>query len=275
MPAEFRLTLDASFPLFVEPISGDRPHVLYEPWLQLIVLHRGRCHCHGRNPMVAAAPAAIASPPGGKFSLPPSTRATRLVFDRPFLDDAQLACGPAAVLDVAGTGSIPRILPLDEAAAKRIGSLATSIAEDYRLRPPHHRALLRLQFAQLLILLSEAESDGVPARTARPTRWNVNDVVAYVREHYAERISLDELAHRCGVNPTHLSRSFRQATGTPLFEFINRIRIQKACGLLKRTDLPVLEIAVSVGYNNVSFFNRYFRRLMHVSPREYRTGSGA
>jgi AraC-like DNA-binding protein len=275
MPPEFRLSLDSSFPFFLESIVGDRPHVLSEPWHQLIVLHRGRCHCHGRNPAVAAAPAVVASAPDGKFSLPPKTRATRFVFDKPFLDEALFACSPAAAFHFGGPGQAPRIFSLAETQARRTSLLVAAMVEDYRVRSLNHRELLRLQFAQLLVLLGESEKEAAPARPVRPARWNVDDVVAYVREHYAERTSLDELAERCGVNPTHLSRSFRQTTGTPLFEFINRIRIQKACGLLKRTDLTVLEIAVSVGYNNVSFFNRYFRKLMRMSPREYRAGSSA
>jgi AraC-like DNA-binding protein len=56
----------------------------------------------------------------------------------------------------------------------------------------------------------------------------------------------------------------------PLFEYINRTRIRKACLLLRQPGLPVTAIALDVGYNSVSFFNRYFRRVMNVSPREYR-----
>ena len=48
------------------------------------------------------------------------------------------------------------------------------------------------------------------------------------------------------------------------------VRIQKSCLLLKRSDMPILDVAYAVGYNNISFFNRYFRKIMKMSPREYR-----
>lgn len=58
-----------------------------------------------------------------------------------------------------------------------------------------------------------------------------------------------------------------------MFEYLNRIRIQKSCLFLKRSSMSIVEIAFSVGYNNLSHFNRYFRRIMGMSPREYRNRS--
>ncbi len=93
---------------------------------------------------------------------------------------------------------------------------------------------------------------------------------AYIEQNYSDDFILGELAQLCSLSPGYLSRAFRQSTGRPLFEYINRIRIQKACLLLKRSKMPIIEIAFSVGYNNLSFFNRYFRKLMRISPRQYR-----
>ena len=79
-----------------------------------------------------------------------------------------------------------------------------------------------------------------------------------------------EICELCNLNPTYLSRKFKEETGLNLFEYINRIRIERACRLLKQTRKTVLEIAYQVGYNNISFFNRYFRKTLGMSPGEYR-----
>ncbi|HAE22166.1 MAG TPA: hypothetical protein DCG47_07575 [Spirochaetaceae bacterium] len=72
------------------------------------------------------------------------------------------------------------------------------------------------------------------------------------------------------MNTSDFSRRFKELAGCPLFEFINRQRIKRACALLKSSGLSIIEIAEAVGYNNLSFFNRYFLRIVGVSPREYR-----
>lgn len=100
--------------------------------------------------------------------------------------------------------------------------------------------------------------------------WTISDVVLHIREEMDRSFSLEELSTRCNLNPSYFSRLFKQETGIPLFEFINRVRIEKACTMLSRTEVSVLDIAYSVGYNNVSHFNRYFRRLKEMSPMDYR-----
>jgi AraC-like DNA-binding protein len=108
----------------------------------------------------------------------------------------------------------------------------------------------------------------IPKRGRGP--WRVEEVVSYIEKNYSETFSLEDFVARCALNTSEFSRRFKVLTGCPLFEFINRKRVQRACSLLKDGDLPIIEIAFSVGYNNLSFFNRYFLRLMGQTPSEYR-----
>ncbi len=81
------------------------------------------------------------------------------------------------------------------------------------------------------------------------------------------------MVDRCALNTSDFARRFKSLTGSPLFECLNRRRVERAALLLKDGDLPVIEIAFSVGYNNLSFFNRYFLRLMGRTPTQYRRAS--
>ena len=92
----------------------------------------------------------------------------------------------------------------------------------------------------------------------------------FLHERYADTLTLPGIAERFGFNPSYFSRLFHRQAGLTLVEYLNGIRIRRSCVLLKRTSLGVLEIAFSVGYNNLSHFNRYFRRIVGMSPREYR-----
>lgn len=105
---------------------------------------------------------------------------------------------------------------------------------------------------------------------ARQGSWSIDEVVAWIDTHYEEIFSLDEMVSRCALNTSDFARRFKARAGYPLFEYLNRRRVGRAALLLKDGDLPVIEIALSVGYNNVSFFNRYFLRLMGMTPTEYR-----
>ena len=103
--------------------------------------------------------------------------------------------------------------------------------------------------------------------------WSVDDAVRYIEANYAESFSLDWFVARCATNASDFSRRFKERAGCPLFEFINRQRVARACALLKSSDLSIIEISEAVGYNSLSFFNRYFLRIVGLSPREYRSSA--
>ena len=130
--------------------------------------------------------------------------------------------------------------------------------------------IIRLGCAALLVELDviiepySGDTEGLPANQT------VAEIGAYIQDHSDEAFSLGELSDRCGLSPTSFSRVFKREYGRSLFDYLHRIRIQQACLYLKRSDRPVSEIAIEVGYNNVSFFNRCFRRIIGSSAVEYR-----
>lgn len=93
---------------------------------------------------------------------------------------------------------------------------------------------------------------------------------SYLERMYHHPLSLDGLADETGFSTSYLSRYFKNQTGMCLFEYINKLRIKRACFLLKNTNKKIIEIAYEVGYNNISFFTRYFKKTLHISPVEYR-----
>lgn len=92
----------------------------------------------------------------------------------------------------------------------------------------------------------------------------------YVRDHLADRITLEEVAVSAGLSPHHFSRLFRTATGLTLTDYINRSRIESARQLLLKADARISEIAFEVGYQSLSQFNRSFLRITGRSPLDYR-----
>ena len=98
----------------------------------------------------------------------------------------------------------------------------------------------------------------------------INTVVEHVINNFEMNISLGETANLVGMTESHFSRFFRKATGNRFVEFVNRVRISKACCLLADTEEKVASICFQVGFNNVANFNRRFQELKGITPREYR-----
>jgi AraC-like DNA-binding protein len=97
-------------------------------------------------------------------------------------------------------------------------------------------------------------------------------MVDYVQQHYVRPITLDQIAAAGSVGRTTCAKIFRDLLGQTPIEFVNDVRVRAAAELLRSTRLPIASIADRSGFASASFFTRTFRRVMHVTPFEYRKG---
>jgi AraC-like DNA-binding protein len=98
----------------------------------------------------------------------------------------------------------------------------------------------------------------------------ISGIVDYLSEHYCENFSMAELCQRVGMTESSFSRYFRRATGNSFTDFVNRLRINKACQLLMETDRYITNVCYDVGFNNVANFNRRFLQVKGMTPKEFR-----
>ncbi len=94
-------------------------------------------------------------------------------------------------------------------------------------------------------------------------------VIDHINLHYQETLTLADLAKLINANPDYLSRKFRNETGERLFSFINQYRVQMAKYQLVQKDTTIVSIAVNVGFNSLTYFNRIFKRYTGQTPREF------
>lgn len=102
----------------------------------------------------------------------------------------------------------------------------------------------------------------------------VHKVLTYVREHYCEKITLDDISSQVFLNRTYLSSILKEELGMSFTDFINSIRIEKSVELLENNSLSLAEISDLVGFSDQSYFGKVFGRIMGVSPGEYRKNRG-
>ena len=95
-------------------------------------------------------------------------------------------------------------------------------------------------------------------------------VTKYINSHYAEKITLEDMAEMAGFTATYFSELFRETTGTTFSAYLNNIRMEEAKRLLRDTDEPVYMVAEKTGYKDPKFFSRQFRKSVGVKPADYR-----
>jgi AraC-like DNA-binding protein len=113
-------------------------------------------------------------------------------------------------------------------------------------------------------------SDAFRASEQTDNRERIDRVLAYIHEHYAQQLTLQDIADVAALSVSGLHRLFRKHARTNVSEYITRIRIGDACARLASTVQPIAHIADSVGYGTFANFNRQFKRLNSMTPREYR-----
>jgi len=102
------------------------------------------------------------------------------------------------------------------------------------------------------------------------TQLKFHAMAKYISENYTERITLDHLSEKFFLSPYHLCRKFKQITGFRIVEYLNNIRIIEAQHILREGDIRVAELAGRVGFENISHFQRMFKRITGTAPLQYK-----
>ncbi|UED85385.1 substrate-binding domain-containing protein [Streptomyces profundus] len=109
-------------------------------------------------------------------------------------------------------------------------------------------------------------TDPAAQRAAAPVRY----ALAYLEQHYRHRFSRWQVAQAAGVSEDHLGRLFHRELGLTLWEYLTRLRVQRAKERLRRSDDSVATIARAVGFHDRAYFSRVFRKQTGMAPHAYR-----
>ncbi len=107
----------------------------------------------------------------------------------------------------------------------------------------------------------------------QPYSLYVKKAIDYMDARYHEPVTLEDTARYLKISKSYLCNLFKKETGKTFSQFLNELRIEKSKKLLTEASLPVLDIALSVGFNNQNYYNLVFKKLMRRTPLEYRNNS--
>lgn len=147
----------------------------------------------------------------------------------------------------------------------------------FLLKPPKmdelHEALSAMKERLDKLPPDAAAGEDEPCLDRHAGSFIVNQATAYIEEHYAQKLTLQEVADKCYVSQWHLSKLINKYTGNTFYELLNNVRIEKAKALLNDPKLKIGDIVDMVGYSDAAHFSRVFKRIVGVSANEYRNTS--
>lgn len=151
-------------------------------------------------------------------------------------------------------------------------SVLRAAVECYDGREEHYKRRTSTQIHSFLLdvahdhLLARNCGQG---RNLKKSEMIAEQLLHYLNQNYAKRLTSSEIAEMFEVNFDYLNRVFSNMTGSPIFTYINILRIYNAKQLIATTDLPFSEIAYLVGIEDRYYFSKLFRKMTGMSPTEY------
>jgi two-component system response regulator YesN len=149
-------------------------------------------------------------------------------------------------------------------------------AVDYLLKPVRPEQLvmlLRKLCADLDAengMRADAEESAGEQRPGTPHAAALQRARAYIAEHYARGLTLEQVAAHVDMAPTYFSRIFKQEQGCTFMQYLTHVRLEEARRLLRTTTLPIAEIGYAVGYRGANHLTAVFKAAEGISPGAYR-----
>lgn len=144
--------------------------------------------------------------------------------------------------------------------------LLMGVTSQNKEKQPYYEMYIR---SYLMLFMSQAVKKHRMESTPRAGTM-VSRITSYITEHYAESLSTKALSEQFGFSLSYFCRYFKKETGEKVVDYINAVRLNKACALLQQTELPVTEIALLAGYTSINYFNHRFRAKLGCSPLQFR-----
>lgn len=173
------------------------------------------------------------------------------------------AAGLCDRLNGGGLRVLPYGIPVAQQAFRELASLAShfGVQSDFQLSLHLHT------------MLTELAAAAFPAGGGDRYAGEMRRAAAFIREHYARPLRVDDMAQQCSLSRYHFIRMFHRFTGQTPYEYLTICRINSAKKLLSYTDKSVAQIAAEVGYSDAKVFIGSFKKRVGVTPLQFRNNS--
>jgi AraC family transcriptional regulator len=186
-----------------------------------------------------------------------------LIFEPSYLAELALSNGIGRPLDFVPRFAAPDIF---------LHEITAALTSAARSKDPAANLFIEalLNTASARILHSYAQVRYPLSGPPRLTDDQLRTAIDYIQDHIQASLELGSIARAAGLSEFHFARLFKAATGDTPFQFVTRTRMERAKQLLRKTRLPIFEIAERVGYRKPSHFSARFRAVSGCHPNAYR-----
>lgn len=150
--------------------------------------------------------------------------------------------------------------------------LIRRLLNEIQQKQPGYELIPKQAVIELLLTVARylQWNEPAPLHLATPIHAKISEIVRYINTHFSEVLRLGTLAEQFYISPYYLSRMFKEITGFAIPDYVALTRIKESQRLLRETTMTVSDIAAAVGFDNFSHFGKTFKKITHLSPREYR-----
>ena len=166
---------------------------------------------------------------------------------------------------------LPYLITPKHPAYVSIRKIFCQIASLYHEEVPGYELALKGLFLQVIFLLlqySTKQAKNVLPEEGTPAD-KLKNVLDYIEIHYAQTILVEELAKICCFSEYHFMRFFKKHMNMTCVEYVNNVRLEKAVELFEQGNTSILEVSLSVGFHNLSYFHRAFKNKYGMTPRSF------
>lgn len=168
----------------------------------------------------------------------------------------------------------PRFLNSKHPCYEPIAQQLREIEKLHKTFPTGYQLATKTALFQILTCLVQhdcliADSDSAVTLNSKKVDL-LREVSTYLETQVTQKISLEETAAHFYMSSNYFCKFFKKNFGCTYTNYLNELRLEKACHMLTDTTLPIMEISLLCGFDNLSYFNRLFRKKRGVTPSEYR-----
>lgn len=169
----------------------------------------------------------------------------------------------------------PVYLPASDQASGLLFHTFETIRDVFLKKPTGYELEIKSQLLHFFFLLY----GHVPYQRSDQTHSEITDklklVLQFIQDHYQQPVTVQELAGLCHFSEYHFMRFFKRHMNMTCIEYLNQYRLEMASRQLAETELSITNIALESGFNNISYFNRVFKKKFGITPKEYRQSGNA
>ena len=155
----------------------------------------------------------------------------------------------------------------------QLTDLIDTVSRELEQKKPFYQEVVSSSIQAFWALLKRChprtDAEQLPDDRRSRMLGDLQDLLSYIDEHYADNITLEFAASRMNFSNSHFSKTFKKLMGINFVTYLNLVRVERAASQLRNTGKKITDVALSCGFNNIRTFNRVFKEITGYTPSQF------